>query len=255
MTTRRRPPAGPPSLRRPPRDGREGCDLVSSRVGRLGSSGWAMIFGPVPGAGRWAVGGCGLGGLVGLGARRGPRARGGLRRGLGRGGRRLGARPSAAGGRLAARLAPASRRGGSAGCRRAAGASGCGSLAARPALAAAGVAVGAGAGGRRVGCVGGRGGIGGRGLVLLAARGHLQRRAVGLEDPARARRGRGAGCGPRGAPGRWPLAARLPGCAGGVGGGRRPACGRAVAGQRAERLGLVDGRGAAVTSMPAARSA
>jgi hypothetical protein len=56
MTTRRRPPAGPPSLRRPPRDGREGCDLVSSRVGRLGSSGWAMIFGPVPGAGRLAVG-------------------------------------------------------------------------------------------------------------------------------------------------------------------------------------------------------
>ena len=52
MTTRRRPPAGPVSLRRPPRDGRVGCDLVSSRVGRLGSSGWAMILGPVPGAGR-----------------------------------------------------------------------------------------------------------------------------------------------------------------------------------------------------------
>src|SRR4051794_8506812 len=58
MTTRRRPPAAPPpSLRRPPRDGREGCDLVSSRVGRLGSSGWAMILGPVPGAGRLTVGG------------------------------------------------------------------------------------------------------------------------------------------------------------------------------------------------------
>src|SRR4051812_50140810 len=64
MTTRGRPPAAPPpSLRRPPRDGREGCDLVSSRVGRLGSSGWAMILGPVPGAGRLAVGGSASAGL------------------------------------------------------------------------------------------------------------------------------------------------------------------------------------------------
>ena len=229
--------------------------MVSSRVGRLGSSGWAMILGPVPGAGRLAVGGC---------ARPVPRPRRSavpaaaagacLGRGC-RGRRRLGRRRSVARRRPWPRCAASRRPRLRCGRRRAwprprparvqaaswrpASALGSGRLGLLPARRRAARASprvprapesGAGATDagrhRRLGsrALGHRRA---RELLLLAARGHLQGRAVGLEDPARgaaaARRRRP---GRRAAPGR----AAWAGCGGRCGGRgcRRRGAGRGL---------------------------